>query len=137
MCVCVSMWCLVLCVGRGLASGRSPIQGVLPIVYRFISKNPSTPQGKRGRLRKKEFLLKIVTSQEAIPNLGTTFLWWNGRGVGVHLMCSWWMRLQVCVLCRNGINRKVYNNWNSQVFDEYIFHYHDLPQVKFMLASEG
>jgi hypothetical protein len=47
--------CIVLsCVGRGLASGRSPIQGVLPIVYRFTSRNPSTPQGKRGRLRKKE-----------------------------------------------------------------------------------
>jgi hypothetical protein len=47
--------CVVLsCVGRGLASGRSPVQGVLPIVYRFTSKTPSTPQGKRGRLRKKE-----------------------------------------------------------------------------------
>jgi hypothetical protein len=54
MCVCVSMCCVVLCVGRGLTSGRSPVQGVLPIVYRFISKNPSTPQGKRGRLRKKK-----------------------------------------------------------------------------------
>jgi hypothetical protein len=46
------------CVGRGFASGRSPVQGVLPIVYRFTSKNPSTPQGKRRRLRKKERLLK-------------------------------------------------------------------------------
>jgi hypothetical protein len=56
MCVCVSLCCVVLCVGRGLASGRSPVQGVLPIVYRFTSKNPSTPQGKRGRLRKEERL---------------------------------------------------------------------------------
>jgi hypothetical protein len=54
MCVCVSLCCVVLCVGRGLVSGRSPVQGVLPIVCRFTSKNPSTPQGKRGRLRKKE-----------------------------------------------------------------------------------
>jgi hypothetical protein len=47
--------CVVLsCVGRGLTSGRSPVEGVLPIVYRFTSKNPSTPQGKRGRLRKKD-----------------------------------------------------------------------------------
>jgi hypothetical protein len=47
--------CVVLsCVGRGLASGWSPVQGVLPTVYRFTSKNPSTPQGKRGRLRKTE-----------------------------------------------------------------------------------
>jgi len=38
------------CVGRGLASGWSPVQGVLPIVYRFTSKNPWTRQGKRGRL---------------------------------------------------------------------------------------
>jgi hypothetical protein len=47
--------CVVLsCVGRGLASGRSPVQGVPPIVYRFTSKIPSTPQGKRGRLRKEK-----------------------------------------------------------------------------------
>jgi hypothetical protein len=32
MCVCVSLCCVVLCVGRGLASDRSPVQGVLPIV---------------------------------------------------------------------------------------------------------
>jgi hypothetical protein len=30
--ICVSLCCVVLCVGRGLASGRSPVQGVLPIV---------------------------------------------------------------------------------------------------------
>jgi hypothetical protein len=35
-------------------SGRSPVQGVLPIVYRFTNKNPSTPEGKRGQLRRKE-----------------------------------------------------------------------------------
>jgi hypothetical protein len=58
MCVCLSMYCVVLCVGRGLASGRSPVQGVLPIVYRFISKNPLTPQGKRERLRKKDTINK-------------------------------------------------------------------------------
>jgi hypothetical protein len=41
--------CVVLsCVGRGLGSGRSPVR-VLPIVCRFISKNPSTPEGKRER----------------------------------------------------------------------------------------
>jgi hypothetical protein len=55
MYVCVSLCCVVLCVGRGLASSRSPVQGVLPFVYRFTSKNPSTPEGKRGRLRKKAF----------------------------------------------------------------------------------
>jgi hypothetical protein len=32
VCVCVSMCCVVLCVGRTLASGWSPVQGVLPIV---------------------------------------------------------------------------------------------------------
>jgi hypothetical protein len=62
MCVCVSLCCVVLCIGRGLASGRSPIQGVLPIVYRFTSKNPSTPQGKRGRLRKTERKQEVNTT---------------------------------------------------------------------------
>jgi hypothetical protein len=58
---CVSAFlCAVLsCVGRGLESGRSPVQGVLPNVYRFTSKNPSTPQGKRGRLRKRESITKL------------------------------------------------------------------------------
>jgi hypothetical protein len=32
MCVHVFLCCVLLCVGRGLASGRSPIQGVLPTV---------------------------------------------------------------------------------------------------------
>jgi hypothetical protein len=32
--VCVRLFCLyVLCTGRGLASGWSPVQGVLPTVY--------------------------------------------------------------------------------------------------------
>jgi hypothetical protein len=32
MCVRVFLCCVVLCVGRGLASDRSPIQGALPTV---------------------------------------------------------------------------------------------------------
>jgi hypothetical protein len=32
--VCLRFFCVVLsCVGRGLASGWSPVQGVLPIVH--------------------------------------------------------------------------------------------------------
>jgi hypothetical protein len=38
MCVRVFLRCVFLCVGRGLASGRSPVQGVLPTVHNtFIS----------------------------------------------------------------------------------------------------
>jgi hypothetical protein len=33
--VCVYSACVVLCVGRGLAKGWSPEQGVLPPVYRI------------------------------------------------------------------------------------------------------
>jgi hypothetical protein len=61
------------CVGRGLASGRSPVQGVLPIVYRFTSKNPSTPQGKRGRLRKKEKAYDSVRG-EVLYNIPIEFV---------------------------------------------------------------
>jgi hypothetical protein len=34
--VCVRLFCVcvVLCVGRGLATGLSPVQGVLPAVYK-------------------------------------------------------------------------------------------------------
>jgi hypothetical protein len=37
MFVCVRLFCVcvVLCVGRGLATGWSPVQGVLPTVYRI------------------------------------------------------------------------------------------------------
>jgi hypothetical protein len=44
--VCLRFSVVLSCVGRGLASGRLPIQGVLPIVYRFTSKNPSTRKVK-------------------------------------------------------------------------------------------
>jgi hypothetical protein len=33
--VCVRLFCVVPCVGSGLATGWSPIQGVLPTVYRI------------------------------------------------------------------------------------------------------
>jgi hypothetical protein len=35
--VCIHLFCLcaVLCVGRGLATGWSPVQGVLPTLYRI------------------------------------------------------------------------------------------------------
>jgi hypothetical protein len=33
--VCVRSICVALCVGSGLATGRSPVQGVLPTVYRI------------------------------------------------------------------------------------------------------
>jgi len=52
VCLRFSVLCCPVC--RGLASGRSPVQVVLPIFYRFTSKNPSTPECKRVRLRKKE-----------------------------------------------------------------------------------
>jgi hypothetical protein len=32
VCLRFCVLCCPLCVGRGLASGRSPVQGVLPIV---------------------------------------------------------------------------------------------------------
>jgi hypothetical protein len=36
-CVRVFLCCVILCIGRGLASGRSPIQGVYQLSSRFIS----------------------------------------------------------------------------------------------------
>jgi hypothetical protein len=37
----------ILCVGSGLATGRSPVQGVLPTVYR-IKKLKKRPRRNRG-----------------------------------------------------------------------------------------
>jgi hypothetical protein len=36
--MCVRLFCVVPYLGRGLATGRSLVQGVLPIVYRFKEK---------------------------------------------------------------------------------------------------
>jgi hypothetical protein len=51
MCVRV-FFCVVLsCVGRGLASGRSPVQGVLPTVqqiHKFQKINSEPEQAKRS-----------------------------------------------------------------------------------------
>ncbi|KDR18362.1 hypothetical protein L798_07486 [Zootermopsis nevadensis] len=42
MVVCVFLCCAVLCTGRGLATGRSLIQGVLPNVYRSSQRKAGT-----------------------------------------------------------------------------------------------
>jgi hypothetical protein len=46
--VCVRLFCVcvVLCVGRGLGTGWSPVQGVVPTVYR--SRNWKSGQGPQG-----------------------------------------------------------------------------------------
>jgi hypothetical protein len=46
MSVCVYSVCVVLCVGRGLATGCSPVQGVLSNVYRL--RNWKRGQGPTG-----------------------------------------------------------------------------------------
>jgi hypothetical protein len=47
--VCVRLFCVcvVLCVGSGLATGWSPVQGVFPTVYRIkkLKKRPSSNNG--------------------------------------------------------------------------------------------
>jgi hypothetical protein len=35
MSVCVYSVCVVLCIASGLATGSSPVQGVLPTVYKI------------------------------------------------------------------------------------------------------
>jgi hypothetical protein len=46
--VCLRLFCVcvVLCVGRGLATGWSPFEGVLPTVYR-IKKLKKRPRSNR------------------------------------------------------------------------------------------
>jgi hypothetical protein len=45
--VCLFCVCVVLCVGSGLATGWSPVQGVLPTVYR-IKKLKKWPRSNKG-----------------------------------------------------------------------------------------
>jgi hypothetical protein len=48
--VCVRLFCVcvVLCVGRGLATGWSPAQGVLPTVYRFRKTEKKAKAQRKG-----------------------------------------------------------------------------------------
>jgi hypothetical protein len=45
--MCVFSVCVILCVGSGLAMGCSPVQGVLPTVYR-IKKLKKRPRPNKG-----------------------------------------------------------------------------------------
>jgi hypothetical protein len=45
--VCVRLFCVVLCVGRGLVMGWSPVQRVLPTAYR-IKKLKKRPRPNKG-----------------------------------------------------------------------------------------
>jgi hypothetical protein len=47
VCVRLVSVCVALCVGSGLATGWSPVQGVLPIVYRTkkLKKRPKSENG--------------------------------------------------------------------------------------------
>jgi hypothetical protein len=45
--VCIVCVCSVLCVGRGTATGSSPVQGVLPTMYR-IKKLKKRPRPNKG-----------------------------------------------------------------------------------------
>jgi hypothetical protein len=46
ICVCLFCLCVVLCVGSGLATGWSPVQGVLPTVYKLRNqKSGQVPHG--------------------------------------------------------------------------------------------
>jgi hypothetical protein len=47
VCVCLFYICVVLCVGSGLTTGWSPVQGVLPTVYR-IKKLKKRPRSTRA-----------------------------------------------------------------------------------------
>jgi hypothetical protein len=53
--------CVVLCVGSGLATGRSPIQGVLPPVYR-IKKLKKRPRSTRAAEPKIDFFSGVGLS---------------------------------------------------------------------------
>jgi hypothetical protein len=74
LCVCV-----VVCVVSGLATGWSPVQGVLPSVYRI--KKPKNGHGPKGhRARERENVCKIGLSWSSWLHFGpedggSTFLW--------------------------------------------------------------
>jgi hypothetical protein len=56
VCLCLFCICVVLCVGRGLATGCYPVQGVLPNVYRIkkLKKRPRSKGLKSHRERERE-----------------------------------------------------------------------------------
>jgi hypothetical protein len=59
--VCVSLFCV--CVGSGLATGWSSVQGVLPSVYRLNWKSVQGPKGCRAVEREREGLVEFFWRQ--------------------------------------------------------------------------
>jgi hypothetical protein len=67
--------CVVLsCVGRGLTSGRSHVQGVLPIVYRFASKNPRQRKVKKRTIKKEGSKKLVFYGEELLAPHNSLFI---------------------------------------------------------------
>jgi hypothetical protein len=61
--VCVRLFsvCVVLCVGSGLAKGWSPVQGVLPTMYRLRNwKSGQGPKGCRAIERERDVVISLL-----------------------------------------------------------------------------
>jgi hypothetical protein len=73
--VCVSLFCVyvVLCVGGGLATGWSPVQEVLPPVYRI--KNWKSGQGPTIGLQSDTDIARFYTSSVPTSQVGDQTNW--------------------------------------------------------------
>jgi hypothetical protein len=74
MCVRLFCVCVVLCIGSGLATGLSPVQGAVPTVYRLI--NCKSGQGPQGLQSHREIDRSARASKRNWfpPNRNTTYL---------------------------------------------------------------
>jgi hypothetical protein len=69
--LCLFCVYIVLCVGRGLATGRSSVQAVLPTVYRIkkLKKQPSRPKkglssNNNNKISVEQWIVKGITLQQ-------------------------------------------------------------------------
>jgi hypothetical protein len=79
MCVRVFLCCVVLCVGRGLALGRSPVQGVYQLSNRFISfrKINSEPEQVKRPNPWKRMMMTTTTTMIFIHFMTSINNWLN------------------------------------------------------------
>jgi hypothetical protein len=78
--LCLFSVCIVLCVGSGLATGWSPVQGILPTVYRVtkLTKRPRPNKWLQSHNNKNNNNNNNVhyKSKAFLCSVGYAFWWW-------------------------------------------------------------
>jgi hypothetical protein len=91
--ICVHLFCIcvALCVRSGLATGWSPVQGVLPTLYRLRnSKSGQGPQLKRSQTGMKQRTERQNTYPFMLFNYAYSAVWVVECRMALQNNHKWW-----------------------------------------------